>query len=192
MSRRTKVTKPRISVRHKKGRTKRRAKSPAPTRSRVGRPIVLTRALMLAIVSSIEAGAYIETAAAVHGVSKSALYEWMRRGARLARDEGERSADELLFIEFSDTMARSLAGSEVALVAQIVAAGREHWQACAWLLERKWPEKYGRRDVIRVAAPNEPDSRDDFDPSLLSDDELEQLTAMLTRAIPAEAKAGAR
>lgn len=137
------------------------------------------------IATTILAGNYIETAAAVHGIDRSTLYAWMKEGARLAREERETYDErETLLIDFSVTIKRALAESEAAIIAGIRAAGmlETHWQALAWLAERKWPDRFGRRTVVRVASPEESDARDDFDPTKLSTDELEQLDAIMCRA----------
>ena len=71
---------------------------------------------------------------------------------------------------------------EVTANALIAKAGEEQWQAKAWQLERKFPDRYGRRtrvdgNVTVQAVPF-------IDTSRLSVDEGEQLLALLRKAQP--------
>lgn len=80
----------------------------------------------------------METAAAFAGISKDTLYRWLREGARNPKGE---------YGEFHEMVREVMASAEVLLLAQIGKAAREgHWQAAAWHLERKHPERWGRRE----------------------------------------------
>lgn len=46
--------------------------------------------------------------------------------------------------ELSEAMKKADAEREAALVARIMRASDDTWQAAAWLLERKYPERYAR------------------------------------------------
>jgi hypothetical protein len=73
---------------------------------------------------------------------------------------------------------------EGALVGAIAAAARRDWRAAAWILERRWPDRWGRvevrplaeaeddRDVFRVGGPDDPFS------------ELDELAARRARQAP--------
>ena len=83
----------------------------------MGRPTKLTPEVHERIANAIRRGNYIETAAALAGISKVALYDWLHRGAaELARIEGNarRSglASEAIYFEFSNAVALALAESE--------------------------------------------------------------------------------
>jgi transposase len=125
-----------------------------------GRPTKLTPALQERLVKVIEAGNYIETAAAYAGLSKESLYGWMRRGRR-ERDRLEKDGrlrprqEEKPYLEFLDAIEKALASSEVADLQRIDAAADQQWQAAAWRLERRMPAKWGRRNFVRVNLENE-------------------------------------
>lgn len=102
-----------------------------------GRPTKLNDDLQKVIVDSIKAGAYVETAAAFAGISKDTFYNWMRRGAK---------AQTGRYRQFSDAVQKAQAESEMRDVASISQASRIHWQAAAWRLERKFPERWGRKE----------------------------------------------
>jgi hypothetical protein len=47
------------------------------------------------------------------------------------------------YVVFHQTTARARAMAEVRATTQIMAAGRQHWQANAWYLERSFPDRWG-------------------------------------------------
>lgn len=108
-----------------------------------GRPLKLTEDLQRKIVEAIRAGNYIETAAAYAGVNKSTIYDWLKRGAR---------GDGAEFVSFSNAVEKALAEAEMRDVLIIGNAAKENWQAAAWRLERKFPERWGRKDRMNIQA----------------------------------------
>jgi transposase len=115
-----------------------------------GRPLLLTDKVQRQIIKAISQGAYIETAAAVAGIRKSTLYDWLRRGARerrrLAANRRARAkTKEMRFVRFSDAVEKALAEAELADLTIITKASQKTWQAAAWRLERKYPARYGQR-----------------------------------------------
>lgn len=115
-----------------------------------GRPEKLTPELQQKIVDAIRMGAYIETASAYAGINKSTLYDWMKRGARAKSGK---------YKEFSNAIEKALAESEMRDLAVIAKASQENWQAAAWRLERKFPDRWGRRkaksEIAKIEAETE-------------------------------------
>lgn len=109
--------------------------------NRGGRPTKLTPELADAIIESVRAGNYLETAAALHGLS----YETVRAWAR----EGERATGGLKH-RFSAALKSASADAEATALKVITEAGKEHWQAMAWRLERRYPKKWALRVVHHV------------------------------------------
>lgn len=118
----------------------------------MGRPTKLDYKVQEKIIQAIKAGNYMETAAAYAGISKSTLYDWLKRGER----EKQRVAknprykirkSEKIYVEFSDAVEKALAEAEVRDVLLIGKAAEEQWQAAAWRLERKFPDRWGRRVI---------------------------------------------
>lgn len=101
------------------------------------RILKLTPALIKKIVGYQRAGAYVETAAAAAGISKQTLYTWLRR----AVDENE---EDPIFAKFAAAVEEAQALAEVRDIALIGKAAETQWQAAAWRLERKSPERWGR------------------------------------------------
>jgi hypothetical protein len=107
-----------------------------------GRPTKLTPELQERICLAIRAGNYIEVAASFAGIHKDTFYRWLKRGARASRG---------IYREFSDAVEKALADSEAGDVARISKAAEQgHWQAAAWRLERKHPQRWGRRDRVQT------------------------------------------
>src|SRR6185437_6725254 len=108
--------------------------------TKIGRPTKLTPKLQIEICTSLATGAYVETAAALHGINKQTLYDWLKRG-----NKGEEP-----YVGFLDAVKRAEAASEQAALMKIVEAGEDpkNWTAHAWRLERKHPDRWGRRDKV--------------------------------------------
>ena len=87
------------------------------------RPTVLTPELQEGIIAALNAGCYLEPAAARVGVSKNTLYDWVRRGVR------EKTG---MYAEFSDAVEKAMAAAETAGIARIRQAAGEDWRAMAW------------------------------------------------------------
>lgn len=111
------------------------------------RVLKLTPALSDKIIGYLRAGAYIETAAAAAGISKQTLYNWLRRAA----DEDEKDPR---FAAFAAEVEKSQALAEVRDIALIGKAAETQWQAAAWRLERKSPERWGRKDRMEHLGPD--------------------------------------
>lgn len=83
------------------------------------------------LVQAIRAGNTRRAACAYAGISDDTLANWARRSA-----------------DFSDSLTRAEAESEVALVAIVRQAATQDWRAAAHLLERRWPDSWGRREKV--------------------------------------------
>ena len=115
----------------------------------MGRPTKLNEDITEEIVKAIKLGNYLETAAAYVGISKSTLYDWLRRGKReierVEKDSRRKvKQDEQIYVDFSYAVQKALAESEMRDVLNISRASEIQWQAAAWRLERKFPDKWGR------------------------------------------------
>jgi hypothetical protein len=86
----------------------------------------------------------------------------MRRGGR-----GKKP-----YAAFSAAVEKALAEAESRDLATILKASAKNWTAAAWRLERRYPERYGRFDRVKVDAKIEHDGA--------------SLIAKLTRLIDAD------
>lgn len=123
----------------------------------MSRPTKLTRKMATLIVQMLRAGNTVAAAAAVAGIRRGTLYEWLKRGAR-AREAADSSgaripAEERVFAAFSADVERALAEAECEAVTRIRSA--KEWQASAWYLERRNPKAWGRKEQIRHVMDSE-------------------------------------
>ncbi len=107
-----------------------------------GRPSLLTDEVQERIVAIVKGGSLIETAAAVAGVSRSAVYRWLERGA-----DGEEP-----YAAFADAVAQAKAEGMARNVTLVARAGAKDWRAAAWLLVRQDPDVYGQLPAGRPTA----------------------------------------
>jgi transposase len=129
--------------------------------TRTGRPTKLTPDTQAAICDAIRAGNYAETAAACAGVGRTTFYTWLKRGENEATGK---------YRDFRDAVKSAESVAEARAVSEVRAAGCESWQASMTWLERKFPERWGRRD--RTYQTNL-----DIDMTQLSDEQLERMLA---------------
>lgn len=114
----------------------------APSKRKVGRPTALTPERHEQLIRLVRGGAYLETACAIAGVDSRTVRDWMRFGARPdAKPELQR---------FRADMIEAVAECEKELVGFVAKAAPADWKAAAWILERRFAGRYGRRDESKV------------------------------------------
>jgi len=93
----------------------------------------LTEAIAEDLGTYIKRGLDLKRACQLSGVSFPIFCSWRKKyplfNDYITRCEAEAEADALLYIKNAMTRGR--------------------WQASAWFLERKYPHKYGRRDMLK-------------------------------------------
>lgn len=121
-----------------------------------GRPCILTRELIEQVASLLPRALYIETVAGQVGITSETFREWQRLGARenRRREEGKEPDPTLnLHCEFSSTIKRVTAEAEADYLSCIQAAGSQAWTALAWILERRFPQRWAtNRGELRALA----------------------------------------
>jgi len=111
-----------------------------------GRQTKLTPEVQDRIVAALRAGNYQETAAVYGGISVPTFYGWLERG---------RNEPESAYSEFLEAVEKAKADAEVRDVALIDKAAHDgSWQAAAWKLERKFPNKWGRVNRTEISGPD--------------------------------------
>lgn len=107
-----------------------------------GRPEEITQDKIDALLNAIRLGSYMETAAAHAGIAKSTLYDWLRKGAR---------KESNIYEQFSNAVEKAMADSELRDVQVVDKAAQEGaWKAAAWRLERKFPKRWGRKNIHKI------------------------------------------
>lgn len=105
-------------------------------------PYGMTREAQGVILSAIKAGLQMNEAAALAGVARSTVYEWLDQAKQ------ERRGDPYVRTErtdFADQLRMNVATFQLDTVEMIRAHGKDSWQALAWLLERRFPKVWGRQ-----------------------------------------------
>ena len=107
-----------------------------------GRTTKLTPELQRNLCAVIGAGNYIQTACNYVGIDPTTFSMWLQRG------EGTHPTrpKTKLYVDFVEAIRKAEAQAEATRVARIAKAGQDGiWTADAWYLERRYPERWGRR-----------------------------------------------
>ena len=106
----------------------------------VGRKTKLTPEVQDEVVKRIRAGNYINVSCQAVGIGVSTYFEWLKKG-----EEGRQP-----YAEFTDAIKKAEAEAHVNYVAIVASHAPNQWQAAAWWLERRFPDKWGRRDKLDI------------------------------------------
>ena len=118
----------------------------------------LTKELVVKLSATLEEGHYIETACASLGVVKSTFYYWRSEAEKIQSDVEANGFSKIrqeakrqkLLLYFLDSIEKAQAKAEQVLYKVIRAQSFESWQAAAWILERKFPARWGRKESIDI------------------------------------------
>lgn len=154
-----------------------------------GPPAKITLDRLQQIVAYVSNGLDLTAAAKAVGVHANTIYGWNRRGRlELTRVEDETGEDpyeaipttdpqwpttqhwtaipphfdpvEWAFVVFCVAVEKAQSSFEARALTVIQGAMSQSWQAAAWLLERKYPERYGRAEArLKVTHDGHVDSR---------------------------------
>tara|TARA_R110002020_G_scaffold275776_1_gene490981 strand:+ start:1119 stop:1613 length:495 start_codon:yes stop_codon:yes gene_type:complete len=94
---------------------------------------------------AISVGAYIEDACNFAGISSRQFRRWRELAEQGVEPYAERWGE--INKSESQSIVRNLFNIQNA-------SNNGTWQASAWLLERKYPEKYGRKETVNVVDKN--------------------------------------
>ena len=112
-----------------------------------GRPTKLNKEVCKTIADGITLGMPYEHAAVSAGVSYDTFNNWMKKGK--VQKSGK-------YFEFFKTIKEAEAKGIKNNLALITKSSKEgSWQASAWILERRHPEEFGRREVIKASVEHD-------------------------------------
>lgn len=116
----------------------------------MGRQSLLTEERLNQIVNYLRQGAYAEDAAQASGISDVTYYNWLNRGKAEEQRQSQGldpNPEEEKYLRFLRAIKTAQAEGAMRHVTNVVRAADDgNWQASAWMLERKNPGKWGRRD----------------------------------------------
>lgn len=101
-----------------------------------GRPSSFTAAKARRIVEAIRRGLPYKLAASAGGVSYNTFVRW--------RNEGTRPKAPRQLREFRDQVRTAESEAARRFLGLIEAAAERNWQAAAWMLERRYPDLFGK------------------------------------------------
>lgn len=108
-------------------------------RTRGARP-KLNEKVQTKICNALRSSAFREQAARLAGIGVSTLYHWL--------DLGRQENAPKVYREFLEAVETAEAESEAALAARITQAAPRDWKAAAFILERKYPKRWGKREEV--------------------------------------------
>lgn len=110
----------------------------------MSRKLRISEDLIEKIAKYISEGNYVEVACAASGIGKTTYYRWF--------DIGEKSKSGI-YREFRNAIKKAEADAETKYTGVIKdAANTGQWTAAAWWLERRYPERWGKREKLQVDA----------------------------------------
>lgn len=107
-------------------------------KGRSGAPKFKSEAVRKHILQALRSGAFRGEAARLAGVAPDTLSRWLSR-------------PEPIFVDFRREVAHAEAEAEMAALAQIQQAAWQDHRAAEWILERRFPIRWGRRKTIKLA-----------------------------------------
>lgn len=121
-----------------------------------GRPTICTPEICAEFERILGAMNYFVTACRLLEIPENVAYEWLRKGEAGADAAGDWPE---AYREFAQSVKRGEARGELSAVTEINRHGRPHeipegqvpgqWQALMTLLERRFPDRWGRRERVQ-------------------------------------------
>lgn len=142
-----------------------------------GRASLLTPELQQRMVKVMREGHYAETVCDLVGLHYVTFNEWMRRGEEEQRQGYENGPYALFALAIKNASAVAFTESM-----RNVRSHKFNWQASAWFLERRAPEKYGQRQRFEHSGPQGGPIPHQHDLTRLSKEELRDLRKLVAKA----------
>lgn len=108
---------------------------------KTGRPSKFTAETRGKILEALRAGNFREVAAQYAGVARSTFCHWMQSA-------------EPEFVAFREEVERAEQAAEVRAVALVMSAAAQDPKHAQWWLERKFPDRWGRKDRHEIKSEN--------------------------------------
>jgi len=105
---------------------------------KMGRPPVITDEVKEAILRTISLGLHAERAAQAHGISRGTFSSYRKRNP-----------------DFAAAIKEAEAAAESTFLGRMFLHTDRHWQCLAWMLERRWPERWAKREHVEVSTKGE-------------------------------------
>jgi transposase len=113
-----------------------------------GRPSKLNDEMIEKVKQAISKLYYIEAVADYVGISRRVVYDWLESGEK----EDKEGNEENIYVRFLHAVKKSQAEAKRELVDGIKIGSGANWQSKAWILERCYPNEFGKRERIDLTA----------------------------------------
>lgn len=110
----------------------------------MARPSKLTPELAEKIANYISTGNYASVVCGLVGIGETTYYNWLEKGSKSKSGK---------YREFWESIKKAEAAREAKWIKDI--DGDPSWQSKAWLLERRYPERWGKKDIVKHQGDNE-------------------------------------
>lgn len=112
-----------------------------------GRPPKLSPEVVEKLCQALSAGNYRNVAAEWAGISVGTLHDWMRRGKEQRTGK---------FRDFRRRVLEAEKAAEIRAVGLVMQAAKDDARHAEWWLERKFNERWGRKDTTKLTGGKEP------------------------------------
>lgn len=144
-----------------------------------GRKLKLNQEIIEKTVRLLSAGNYANTVCDYLGIGETTYYRWLQEGEKFSENKDRiKDKDKLLKIEFYESVKRANATAEIRAVSGILTAGEENWTALAWFLERKFSDRWSKKEKIEHSGRI--DGKQEISLSHLTDEQIKKELAKLS------------
>lgn len=119
---------------------------------RGGRPSKLTAQIIKDIEQFLNDGNYVSVVCKAVGINQDTFYQWLKLGLELVTEREQCEVDgkpipfldshERLLYQFAEAIEKAEAMGEMGLISN-VKSGSPGWQGSAWILQRRFRERWG-------------------------------------------------
>ena len=124
------------------------------------------------------------------GISEKTYYRWVQRGTKALwlEEKGKKVPEsEKIYRNLRNAIKKAIAEAEIRNILIVQKAGEKNWQAAMTWLERKYPQRWARRDKLEVKTKKTIESKQFIEISKKVELLLpEQRKQLITLAIKAE------
>ena len=119
------------------------------------RPTMCSEASIDTILTGIRQGLSYKDASTLAGISETTIYNWKRLGRNAqTREDNNKSLtyNDQMYLKFIHALNKAEVQQKQDALMKIneAAKDKKHWHAAAWLLERKHPDEFGRRNRVEI------------------------------------------
>lgn len=152
--------------------------------SPTGRKTKLNKKIIREAADLIKAGNYVNVVCQYLGIAQATWYNWLVKGEE---------AESGIYKEFLETIKSAEVTAEIRNVSLIQKAAKDDWKAAMTYLERRHPERWGRKDRTQTlehvglnGGPIQTENKQTVDLSKMSAQELIQLESILVKHTAAD------